>query len=329
MHVTVEINVLITGKRCEYLTSLSFVHNNSFVELEPLRTKPEANVTILFATEQENGVLLYDGQNEHIAVELFNGRIRVSYDVGNYPVSTMYSFEMVSDGKYHVAELIAIKKNFTLRVDHGQARSMINEGKHDYLRLTSPLYVGGIPSEPGQEAFTQWHLRNLTSFHGCMKELWINHKPVDFVNAARQQKVTPGCSLMQDEEEQMEEDRAVIEDDDVEMNACHNNQCRRGSKCIPKRQGEYACRCRPGWGGRYCEQAPSCRKEQTREYYMENGCRSRKPVKLAKCEGNCGSSCCRARKTKRRKVRLICNDGTRYTTDVDIVRKCSCTKKCY
>ena len=74
---------------------------------------------------------------------------------------------------------------------------------------------------------------------------------------------------------------------------------------------------------------PTCRKEQTREYYAENGCRSRKPVKLARCEGSCGSSCCRARKTKRRKVRLICNDGTRYTKDVDIVRKCACTKKCY
>lgn len=41
-------------------------------------------------------VLLYDGQNEHLAVELFNGRIRVSYDVGNHPVSTMYSFEVKS-----------------------------------------------------------------------------------------------------------------------------------------------------------------------------------------------------------------------------------------
>lgn len=75
--------------------------------------------------------------------------------------------------------------------------------------------------------------------------------------------------------------------------------------------------------------APTCRKEQTREYYSENGCRSRKPVKMAKCEGSCGTSCCRARKTKRRKVRLICNDGTRYTKDVEIVRKCACTKKCY
>lgn len=25
----------------------------------------------------------------------------------------------------------------------------------------------------------------------------------------------------------------------------------------------------------------------------------------------------------------MCNDGTRYTKDIDIVRKCACTKKCY
>lgn len=32
-----------------------------------------------------------------------------------------------------------------------------------------------------------------------MKEVWINHKQVDFGNAARQQKVTPGCALLDSE----------------------------------------------------------------------------------------------------------------------------------
>lgn len=77
-----------------------------------------------------------------------------------------FSFEMVADGKYHIVELLAIKKNFTLRVDRGMARSIINQGEQEFLRLTSPLYIGGIPPEPGQNAFSQWHLRNLTSFNG-------------------------------------------------------------------------------------------------------------------------------------------------------------------
>ncbi|KAJ8920493.1 hypothetical protein NQ315_005362, partial [Exocentrus adspersus] len=313
-----------------------FAYNTSYVELEPLRTKPEANVTVVFATNQENGVLMYDGHQEHLAVELFNGRIRVSYDVGNYPVSTMYSFEMVSDGLYHVVELIAIKKNFTLRVDRGLARSIINDGSKDYLRLTTPMYLGGIPPEPGQEAFTQWHLRNLTSFHGCMKEVWINHKPVDFSNAKTQQKIQPGCGIVEaDTEEEQQEDEmdGMIGEPPSPPDPCLDNHCRHNSKCVPTHSGEYSCKCRPGYKGKYCEQgeeeSPTCRKEQIREFYSENGCRSRKPLKIAKCVGGCGSNCCHARKSKRRKVRLICNDGTRYTKDIDIVRKCACMKKCY
>ncbi len=39
----------------------SFSHNTSYVELEPLYVVPSANITITFATDQENGVLLYVG----------------------------------------------------------------------------------------------------------------------------------------------------------------------------------------------------------------------------------------------------------------------------
>ncbi|XP_043587726.1 protein slit isoform X1 [Bombus pyrosoma] len=347
-----------TGKRCEYLTSLSFVDNSSLVELEPLRMRPEANVTIVFTTTQENGVLLYDGQNgDHIAVELFNGRVRVSYDVGNYPTSTMYSYEMIADGKPHVAELLAIKKNFTMRVDRGPARSIINEGPKEYLKLITPMYVGGVAPEVANIAFTEFHLRNITSFQGCITEMWINHKLVDFSNAAKMHRVTPGCMSNEEEadeardvmeaegimggssnEESMPQENMAHEHSDIVMTGpgaiisdpCATHECRKGSQCVPSPMGNgYTCRCQTGWQGRYCEKAPTCRKEHTREYYSENGCRSRRPVKLAKCWGSCGNSCCLPRKTKRRKVRLICVDGMRYTKDVDLVRKCTCTRKCY
>jgi hypothetical protein len=120
-----------------------------------------------------------------------------------------------------MVELLAIKKNFTLRVDRGVARSIINEGSKDFLKLSTPLYLGGLPVESAQHAYKQWHLRNLTSFRGCMKEVWINHKLVDFFNAAKQQKVTPGCSLVENENDTEMEDEFVQEPPEVkEVGQC-------------------------------------------------------------------------------------------------------------
>ena len=75
----------------------------------------------------------------------------------------------MSNGRYHTVELLSQKKNFTLRVDQGKARSMINEGEHEYLRLNTPLFIGGLPSDSAEKAARQWQLRNTTSFRGCVK----------------------------------------------------------------------------------------------------------------------------------------------------------------
>ncbi|KAJ2939855.1 hypothetical protein O0L34_g6554 [Tuta absoluta] len=360
---------------------LTFSHNDSLVELEPLRTVPQANVTLVFSTTQTHGVLMYFGDNEHLAVELFNGRIRISYDVGNHPTSTMYSFEMVSDGAYHKAELLAIKKNFTLRVDDGPARSIINEGAKEYLRLERAVYLGGVPQDVAEKAFAKWHLRNITSFKGCLKEAWINHKRVDFTNAARMQRTVAGCG--EDEPTPPSNVHAVQEDGSHNQDPCVPNPCARGGRCIREEgsPSDYTCRCPAGTTGAQCElrasiggapaipskklpprkpaisnvqaspAAPShkqypaehapaqptssangCRKEATREFITEGTCRSRRAVRGARCaaaKGACARNhCCAPRKTKKRKIRLVCADGTRYTKDIEIVRKCACGKKC-
>ncbi|XP_069363754.1 protein slit isoform X2 [Maniola hyperantus] len=377
-----------SGRLCEYLTSLMFNHNDSLVELEPLRTVPQANVTLVFSTKQLHGVLMYFGDNEHLAVELFNGRIRISYDVGNHPTSTMYSFEMVSDGNYHKAELLAVKKNFTLRVDDGPARSIINEGSNEYLRLERPMFVGGVPEDVARDAFSKWHLRNITSFKGCLKEAWINHKRVDFVNAARSVRTGAGCGAGDSHSAQTHSaallvPHALQEDGAHEPDPCVPNPCARGGRCVREAgsRSDYTCRCRAGTAGAQCElrtsiggapvitqgklpprkqiisnvqaspaappqkqypeetpaqpppNGPACRKEATREFITEGSCRSRRAVRGARCLSTSGHSCgkaacCAPRKTKKRKIRLVCADGTRYTKDIEIVRKCACGKKC-
>ena len=41
------------------------------------------------------GIMMYEGYDQHAAAEIFRGRIRVSYDIGNYPVSTMFRYDLI------------------------------------------------------------------------------------------------------------------------------------------------------------------------------------------------------------------------------------------
>ena len=40
------------------------------------------------------------------------------------------------------------------------------------------------------------------------------------------------------------------------------------------------------------------------------------------------SSCCRASKVKKRKMKLFCADGSTIMTDVSIIKRCSCSNEC-
>ena len=65
---------------------------------------------------------------------------------------------------------MAVGKTFTLKVDSGVARSIVNEGKNDYLNTYSPIYIAGLPASVGEKALNQWHIRNITSFKGITSD---------------------------------------------------------------------------------------------------------------------------------------------------------------
>ena len=127
-----------------------------------------------------------------------------------------------------------------------------------------------------------------------MKEVWVNHKVVDFLNAIKQHKIAAGCGLHGDEEQPQllqhhhnlgDELRGSVsgggsnanvnnDDDDGEgyvnehimeddeddrpivenLDPCINNKCRGGSKCVPQSPSDYTCQCPAGRTGKFCEQ---------------------------------------------------------------------------
>jgi len=299
------------GKKCEKLSSISFKEKDAYVELSSLTHQPKTNVTIVVSTEKKQGVIMYHGFDQHLAVEVFRGRIRVSYDIGNYPVSTMFSYEQISDGQQHTIELLLNGKNLTMVIDGGSSRTIINEGDRTEMEMDEPMYVGGLPADVKDGAFKKWHIRDTDSFIGCFHKLYVNGRMVDFSMGLTRYKLIPGCP------------------NGEKADPCDAHMCKFGS-CTPLEGMSYKCRCRKGYSGAMCDVEPTCQSEEFREVYADpnTGCKTRKKVKHRRCNGTCNGNrwCCEPKKIKTRRVWLFCEDGSNYIHEMPVIRKCGCNK---
>ena len=86
------------GERCAMLKSIHSRANDSYMILPKPIVYPRLNITLVFSTKQNRGIIMYFGHVEHLVAELFMGRIRISYAVGNAPGSVMFSYDIVNDG---------------------------------------------------------------------------------------------------------------------------------------------------------------------------------------------------------------------------------------
>uniref|UniRef100_A0A8B9FCR5 Slit homolog 2 protein n=1 Tax=Amazona collaria TaxID=241587 RepID=A0A8B9FCR5_9PSIT len=229
------------GEKCEKLISINFINKESYLQIPSAKIRPQTNITLQIATDEDSGILLYKGDKDHIAVELYRGRVRVSYDSGSYPASAIYSVETINDGNFHIVELLAMDQILSLSIDGGSPKIITNLSKQSTLNFDSPLYVGGkrilllltsaLRQSPGQ---------NGTSFHGCIRNLYINSELQDFRNVPLQVGILPGCE------------------------PCHKKVCVHGT-CHATSQSGFSCECEGGWTGPLCDQ-------QTNDPCLGNKC---------------------------------------------------------
>uniref|UniRef100_A0A8C1R5P0 Slit homolog 1 protein n=1 Tax=Cyprinus carpio TaxID=7962 RepID=A0A8C1R5P0_CYPCA len=352
------------GVHCEKLVSVNFINRESFLQIPSNLITEQANISLQIATDEDNGVLLYKGDNEHIAVELYRGRLRVSYDSGFYPPSAIYSVETINDGSFHVVELVAKDQSLSLSIDGGSPKSINTSG------LASLRSSG----------------RNGSSFHGCIRNLYINDQLQDLTQFLLQEGVLPGCQPCQRRVCTHGQCHATGQSsfsceceagwtgplcDQQINNPCDGNKCIHGS-CVPINSYSYSCRCHPGFAGVLCDEeeqlspcqyiackhgrcrvsglgkaycecnsgytGPSCdremacRGERVRDHYQTQqgyaACQSTEKVSRLECRGSCGdgTSCCAPLRSKRRKYTFQCTDGSSFVQEVEKVVKCGCTK---
>ncbi|XP_056614638.1 slit homolog 1b isoform X1 [Triplophysa dalaica] len=218
------------GPQCEKLLSVNFIDRDSYLLLSDLKNWPQTNITLQVSTAEDNGVLLYNGVNDHIAVELYEGHVKVTYDSGNQPGSTIYSSEIVNDGEFHTVELVTYDRMVNLSVDGGLPTTLDSLGHVQPLTKDASLYVGGMPENSQSLSFNPWPPVNGSSFQGCIRNLYINNELQDFTQTQMKPGVVPGCQ------------------------PCQELRCVHGL-CQPETAVGPVCRCQPGWGGPHCDQA--------------------------------------------------------------------------
>uniref|UniRef100_A0AAZ3RII8 Slit homolog 2 (Drosophila) n=1 Tax=Oncorhynchus tshawytscha TaxID=74940 RepID=A0AAZ3RII8_ONCTS len=261
------------GEWCETLASVNFVNRRSYLQLPSSLITPETNITLQIATDEDSGVLLYKGDKDHITIELYRGRLRVSYHTGTNPASAIYSVETVNDGVFHVVELVASDQTVSLSIDGGPVKSINSLSKQSTLSIDSPLYLGGMPDRWSVSAALQSGVggQNGTSFHGCLRNLYINGQLQDLGAGLEQGQtgVEAGCQPCQAGVCGQGEchptgqrgfsctchpgwtgDRCQ----DQVNNPCDGNKCIHGS-CLPINSYSYSCRCQPGFLGVLCDEA--------------------------------------------------------------------------
>lgn len=99
----------------------------------------------------------------------------------------------------------------------------------DSAQLCSFLPTQGMPVDVNSAAFRLWQILNGTSFHGCIRNLYINNELQDFTKTRMKPGVVPGCE------------------------PCRKLYCLHGI-CQPNATPGPVCHCEAGWGGLHCDQ---------------------------------------------------------------------------
>ncbi|XP_006157460.1 slit homolog 1 protein [Tupaia chinensis] len=257
------------GPECEKLLSVNFVDRDTYLQFTDLQNWPRANITLQVSTAEDNGILLYNGDSDHIAVELHQGHVRVSYDPGSHPSSAIYSAETINDGQFHTVELVAFDQMVNLSIDGGSPLTMGSFGKHYTLNSEAPLYVGGMPVDVNSAAFRLWQILNGTSFLCCIRNLYINNELQDFTKTQMKPGVVPGCEpcrklyclhgICQPSASpgpvcHCEAGWGGLHCDQPADGPCHGHKCVHGN-CVPLDALSYSCQCQEGYSGALCNQA--------------------------------------------------------------------------
>uniref|UniRef100_A0A8C3I7I1 Slit guidance ligand 3 n=1 Tax=Chrysemys picta bellii TaxID=8478 RepID=A0A8C3I7I1_CHRPI len=352
------------GQKCEKLITVNFVGKDSYVELPSAKIRPQANISLQVSTDKDNGILLYKGDNDPLALELYQGHVRLIYDTLTSPPTTVYSVETINDGQFHSVELVMLNQTLNLVVDKGTPKSL-------------------APSMGKPRRSICCH-RMSNGFHGCIHDVRINNELQDFKDLPQQSLgVLPGCKSCNICKHgicrSIEKTSVICEchpgwtgplcDQEIgdpclsnkcihgkctaanfaytckcsegymgmycdkkndSSNPCRIMKCNHG-QCKISEHGEPYCECDPNYSGEHCDKENLCQGEIVREViHKQHGytsCVTASKVPQMECRGSCSNGqCCVPLRSKRRKYIFQCVDGSSFMEELERHVECGCSK---
>ncbi|KAM7136526.1 laminin subunit alpha-2 isoform 4-T4 [Molossus nigricans] len=166
----------------------------------PIRWYPNiSTVMFKFRTFSSNALLMYLATRDlkdFMSVELTDGHIKVSYDLGS-GMASVVSNQNHNDGKWKSFTLSRIQKQANISIidiDTNQEENIVTSSSGNNfgldLKADEKIYFGGLPT-----------LRNLRpevtlkKYSGCLKDIEISRTPYNILSSSDYVGVTKGCLL--------------------------------------------------------------------------------------------------------------------------------------
>ncbi|XP_029841229.2 laminin subunit alpha-1 [Ixodes scapularis] len=163
---------------------------------ERFNVNDKLDMRLEFRTWRLNGVLLSLSKQPHgtpaLAVELHEGEVIVSVDLGHNgtgPFRARKKFsskQAMCDGQWHTLVVHVSRSEVSLRVDRHQAAYGLAPATPPEPHMESPLYIGGLP-----EGSTNGALFGRDNFVGCLRNVAVNDKRVEWIDMASLHNVLP------------------------------------------------------------------------------------------------------------------------------------------
>uniref|UniRef100_A0A2K5E5S5 Laminin subunit alpha-2 n=1 Tax=Aotus nancymaae TaxID=37293 RepID=A0A2K5E5S5_AOTNA len=166
----------------------------------PIRWYPNiSTVMFKFRTFSSSALLMYLATRDlrdFMSVELTDGHIKVSYDLGS-GMASVVSNQNHNDGKWKSFTLSRIQKQANISIvdiDTNQEENIATSSSGNNfgldLKADDKIYFGGLP--------TLRNLRpevNLRKYSGCLKDIEISRTPYNILSSPDYVGVTKGCTL--------------------------------------------------------------------------------------------------------------------------------------